>query len=67
MTAASTFCATGFSRARTTAALCRVLLEMSQGRRKKRGNRPSVVHVVAPPPPETDPTQMFAVLGERPR
>jgi uncharacterized protein (DUF58 family) len=39
-------------RGRTTAALCKVLLEVSQGRRKKRGNRPSVVHVIAPPPAE---------------
>src|SRR5690606_22650879 len=39
-------------RARTTAVLARVLMELSQGRRKARGNKPSVVHVIAPPPAE---------------
>lgn len=39
-------------RGRTTAAIAQVLMEISQGRRKKRGIRPSVIHVIAPPPAE---------------
>ena len=39
-------------RARTAAALAGVLMELSQGRRTKRGHRPSVIHVIAPAPAE---------------
>ncbi len=39
-------------RVHTIVSLVRVLMELGQGRRNKRGTKPSVVHVIAPPPPE---------------